>query len=98
VVSGSPDELGGVGAVPLDQRVRQLPLRAGKSDAVPFEFTRACATLAEILASPGELGRALHQHLDACMASAALEACRATCVEFRSVHEHQYRHESGIDE
>ena len=83
----------------LDQRVRQLPLRTGKSDAVALERGRASATLAEILALPGKLGRPLHQHLDTRMARAALEARRPAGMKFRRRHDQaQYRHEPRIYE
>ena len=66
----------GVGQIALDQRVRELPLRAGELESVPLERFLARSPIAQFLAFGDQLRNAKRQSLHARRATTPSETGR----------------------
>src|SRR6266545_1898128 len=77
--------LGGLGKVRVNQRVRQLPLRANYRDAVPLELVRGRSVLAKRLALQHELTKLSVQLVDIHAWSFAPTAARSQGAGWRPV-------------
>src|SRR3954466_15378566 len=64
------------GRVPVDQRVRELPLRPGELEPVPLERLGAGAALAQLLALADEQAEAERERFDARAGTAPPKARR----------------------